>query len=181
MAEVARSTEVLNIITELVSKTRDLEQIYKTSADLLMNMESVDMVMIYIVDEDTNDAVLKAHRHVPETYLQRASRIPRPKGITWRVIETNKVLNVRDAQTDETIGPAGKALGKHGVVGMPITLFRGGTAKGCIWLWSNKEKEFNSEEVGLLSSIGNQIATAVAWAKMYEERRQVWKERFKVQ
>ncbi|MBI2485410.1 MAG: hypothetical protein HYW01_00305 [Deltaproteobacteria bacterium] len=64
---------------------------------------------------------------------------------------------------------------------MPITLFRGVTAKGCIWLWSDKEKEFSNKEVALLSSIGNQIATAVAWVKMYEERRQVWKERFKIQ
>lgn len=97
MDQVARSSEILNIITDLVSKTRDLEQVYKTSADLLMNMESVDMVMIYIVEEDTNEAVLKVHRHVPESYLKRASRIPRPKGITWRVIETNKVLNIRYA------------------------------------------------------------------------------------
>jgi len=28
--------------------------------------------------------------------------------------------------------------------------------------------------------MGNQIATAVAWAKQYEDRRKVWQERFKV-
>lgn len=176
----SQNNEVLNTLSRLVTRTRDLQEIYKVSADFLNDMEYVDMVMIYVVDEDTNQAVLEAHRNLTPDYIARASRVDRPKGITWRVIQSNQFLNVRDAQTDEAIGPAGKALGKHGVLGMPITLTTGGEAKGVIWLWSDKEREFSKEEVKLLTAIGNQIATAVAWAKQYEERRKVWQERFKV-
>ncbi|NIP39863.1 MAG: GAF domain-containing protein [Candidatus Dadabacteria bacterium] len=175
-----RHNEVLNSLSRLVTRTRDLQEIYKTSADFLNEMEHVDMVMIYVVDEDTNQAVLEAHRNVSQDYLARASRVNRPKGITWRVISSNQFLNVKDAQTDEAIGPAGKALGKHGVLGMPITLTSGGEARGVIWLWSDTERAFTDEEVKLLSAIGNQIATAIAWAKQYEDRRKVWQEKFKV-
>jgi len=55
------NNEVLNTLSRLVTRTRDLQEIYKVSADFLNDMEYVDMVMIYIVDEDTNQAVLEAH------------------------------------------------------------------------------------------------------------------------
>jgi len=173
-------SEVINTLSKLVSRTRDVQEIYRVSADFMNDMEHVDMVMIYVVDEDTNQAVLVGHRNVSADYITRASRIDKPKGITWRVIMSNSILNVRDAQTDESVGPAGRALGKHGVLGMPIALSAIGEAKGVIWLWSDKEREFSGDEVKLLSAMGSQIATAVAWAQKYEERRKVWQERFKV-
>jgi len=127
----------------------------------------VDMVMIYLVDEDRKEAILQAHRNMPEDYIRRAGRIPYPKGITWKVIESGEIMNVEDAQKDPNIGPAGRDLGHHGLLGIPITLE--GVIIGVIWFLSYKERRFDKQEVDLLSSIGNQIAVAIAKAKLYKD------------
>ncbi|MGE5445220.1 MAG: PAS domain S-box protein [Ignavibacteriales bacterium] len=106
-------------------------------------------------------------RNVPEDYIRSAGRIPYPKGITWKVINSGEIINIEDAQKDPDIGPAGRDLGHHGIVGVPITLE--GRVIGVVWFISYKEHQFNKQEIDLLSSIGSQITIAIAKAKLYGE------------
>jgi signal transduction histidine kinase/ActR/RegA family two-component response regulator len=162
-----KDLKILNTITQAVNQSLDLEEIYKVALDMVTSMETVDMAMIYLVDKDRKGAILQAQRNLPEDYIRRAGRIPYPKGITWKVIESGEILNVKDAQTDPQIGPAGRELGHHSLLGIPITLE--GAVIGVIWFLSYKERQFDKQEIDLLSSIGDQIATAVAKAKLYRE------------
>lgn len=171
-AEENGSNVIVDKIAALVENNLNLEEIYETTSDLLMQFPHVDMVMVYMVDDALSEAVLESFRNVNKGYLKKASRIPHPMGITWKVIETNKALCLMDAQKDPNIGPAGKALGKHGVLGMPVTLSKAEKAQGVIWLWSDEKYEFTAEEIRLLSVVGNKIATAVAWAKLIKVRRE---------
>ncbi len=127
-------------------------------------LDNVDMAFIYLVDKARKEAVLQAHRNLPEDYIRRARTIPYPKGVTWEILNTGKMLNSENVQTDPNIGPAGRELGHHGALGIPIT--SEGEAIGVIWFFSYKERKFEEEEVALLTSIGNQIATAIAKAKL---------------
>jgi PAS domain S-box-containing protein len=162
----SRDLEIINKITQTVHQSLDMGKVYNVALDSVMGLENVDMTMIYLVDESTNEAVLEAHRNVPEHYLIRASRIPRPKGITWKVIESGEILNIEDAQSDPNIGAAGKELGHHSILGVPVSVE--GKVLGVVWFLSYKEREFNESEVSLLSTLGNQIAIAVAKAKLYK-------------
>ncbi|MEE8045034.1 MAG: sigma 54-interacting transcriptional regulator, partial [Thermodesulfobacteriota bacterium] len=160
-----KNFKILSSITQAVHQSLDLEEIYKITLDMTADLENVDLVMIYLVDEDRKEAVLQAQRNLPEDYLRRASRIPYPKGATWEVVKSGKVLNIEDIQKDPDVGPAGKALGHHGVLGIPIVLEE--KVIGVIWFSSYKERKFHDGEVELLSSIGNQIAIAIAKANLY--------------
>lgn len=171
MAPTASQGELLNTLAQLVGKSTKLEDIYETASDLIFQIPHVDMLMIYLVDEETNEAVLEAYRNVTLEYLRQASRIPYPKGVTWKVILSNRVVCVKDAQNDPNIGPAGRALGKHGMLGIPVAITPEGRAKGVIWVWSDERHEFTDDEIKLISHVGSQIATAVAWAKIFRERR----------
>jgi len=162
-----RDLEILNTLTQAVHQSLDLDEIYKIALDMVTGMEHMDMAVIYLVDEDRKEAVLQAQRNFPEDYIRRAGRIPYPKGITWKVINTGEIVNIEDAQKDPDIGPAGKDLGHHSILGVPITL--DGVVIGVTWFLSYKERQFNEQEVELLSSIGNQIAVAIAKAKLYRE------------
>src|SRR3990170_3619038 len=162
-----RDLEILNTITQAVHQSLDLEGIYKIALDMVTGMEGVDMAVIYLVDDDRKEAVLQAQRNFPEDYIRRAGRIPYPKGITWKVINNGEIVNIEDAQKDPDIGPAGRDLGHHSILGVPITL--DGVVIGVTWFLSYKERQFNEQEVELLSSIGNQIAVAIAKAKLYRE------------
>src|SRR5246500_2268657 len=162
-----KDLEILTGLIQAVHRSSNLEEIYRIALDSVVELENVDMVMIYLVDEQRQHAVLQAHRNLPEDYVRRASRIPYPKGITWKVINTGMMLNVENAQRDPDIGPAGRDLGHHSVLGIPIVLE--GRAIGVIWFVSYKERKFNKREVTLLSTLGDEIAIAISKAKLYRE------------
>jgi len=152
-----KDLETLNTINQSVHKFHDLEQVFQTALDMTEGLGNVDMTMIYLVDEDRKEAVLQAYRNLPRQYLKRASRIPYPKGVTWKVINSGKILNIENAQQDPDIGPSGRKLGHHGVLGIPIKLEK--KTIGVVWFCSDKQRKYNSQEVELFSSIGYQIAT----------------------
>jgi signal transduction protein with GAF and PtsI domain len=160
-----KKLEILNIITEAVHRTHELEEVYSIALDLVTDLESVDMAAIYLVDKNNKEAVLQAHRNLPEDYIQRAGRIAYPQGATWHVINSGTLLNSENVQIDPHIGQAGKVIGHHSALGIPVTLEK--EVIGVIWFVSYKERRFEKEEIDLLTSIGNQIAIAIGKAKLY--------------
>lgn len=159
--------KILTSVIQAVHKSSNLEEIYGIALDSVTQLENVDMTMIYLIDEDKREAVLQSHRNVPEDYISRAGRIPYPKGVTWKVINTGRMLNIEDAQKDPDIGPAGRDLGHLSILGIPIYLEE--KVIGVIWFVSYKEHKFNENEVNLLTTLGDQIAIAIAKAKFYRE------------
>lgn len=166
-------------IDEMLDMRKDIQEIYKNSMDIMMNLKDINMTMIYLVDNSTNQAVLVSYRNVPHAYLERASRIDRPRGITWKLITENHILNIKNSQDDDTIGPAGKALGKKGVYGIPITMGgSSGEARGVIWLWSDAEIDFDSDDHKLVLYIASKVGMAITWSEKYNKRREEWKNKF---
>ena len=164
---IADNLRVLIKVVEAVHKSSDLKDIYDTALDLVIELEKVDMAAIYLVDESSNTAVLKAHRNFPPEYVKKASVIPHPAGITWKVINSGRILNIDDIHKVKEIGPAGKKAGFHGILGVPILLE--GKAIGVIWFARYEEETLTRSEVELLSTIGSQISIAMARAKQTRE------------
>jgi len=162
-----RDLEILNTITKAVHKSLELEEVYKIALDKVVELENVDFVVIYLVDEDRKEAVLQAQVNLSEDYIRRASKIPYPKGVTWKIINTGEVINIENIQKDSNVGPAGRDIGHHGALGVPISLEE--KVIGVIWFSSYKERAFDKQDIELLSSIGDQIAVAIAKSKLYEE------------
>lgn len=157
----------LNKLMEAVHKNIDMEEVYNVALDIIMMLDYVDMAVIYIVDEEKKEAVLQAQRNLPEVYLENATRISYPHGITWKVISSGSVINVEDAQNAPDIGVAGRLLGHHSLLGIPI-FFKDQTI-GVIWFLSYKDRKFREREVRLLIALGDQIALAIAKAKLIQE------------
>ncbi len=157
----------LNTLMKAVHRFLDLREVYNVALDMITNMEHVDMAMIYLVDKEKKEAVIQAWRNFPEYYINRAGKVPYPRGLTWKVINSGAIVNIEDAQKDGDIGQAGRELGHHSLLGIPI--YMGNEVIGVIWFLSYKERRFSENEVHLLSAMGDQIAIAVAKAKMLEE------------
>jgi len=162
-----RDLEILTGLIQAVHKSSDLEEIYKVALDSVVELENVDLAMIYLIDEEKHEAVLHAHRNLTEDYIRRAGRIPYPKGLTWKAINSGRIINIEDAQKDPDTGPAGRDLGHHSNLGIPVIIE--GKVIGVIWFGSYKERKFKENEVNLLSTLGDQIAIAIARAKQTSE------------
>jgi len=159
--------DILHTITSAVHQSFDLHYIYNTALDMVLTLKDVDMAFIYMISKDRKEVVLEAYRNLPEDYLSRASRIPSPKGVTWKLINSGRVFNIEDIQNDKDVGAAGKNMGHHRALGIPIMLE--GIVMGVIWLASYKKGKFSEQEIKLNVSIGNNIGIAIAKAKLYEE------------
>ncbi len=158
---------ILIRVTQALHKSSNLQEIYKVVLDSVTGLDCVDMAAIYLVDEEKHEAVLQAQINLPEDYLRTASRIPYPKGVTWKAIKSGGIFNTDDIQRDHALGSAGRALGHHSVLGIPISLDE--KIIGVIWLMSYKENKFDQKKINTLSTLGDQVAIAVTRAKMFEE------------
>lgn len=162
-----KDLKILITLIQAVHNSSNLEDIYRVALDSVVELEGVDIACIYLVDEIKNEAVMQDHRNFPDEFIRRAGRIPYPKGVTWKVINTGKILNVINAEKDPDVGPAGRDLGFRSMLGIPIVLE--GRGIGAIWLLSYRERLFTKSEEELLSSIGTQIALAIARARQTKE------------
>ncbi|MGB7293187.1 MAG: EAL domain-containing protein [Thermodesulfobacteriota bacterium] len=162
-----KDLRTINAISQAVNRPIDLEEVYKIALDMVIEQEYVDIACIYLVDDVHDEAVLQDHRNLTEGFLKRASRIPYPRGATWRVINTGEILNVKNAREDPDVGPAGRDLGFRSMLGIPIRLEE--KAIGVIWLLSFKEHLFTKQVQDFFTSIGNHIAISITKANLYRE------------
>jgi len=159
--------EISNKISESVYKSLDIEEVYKTAVDETIAIDNVDIVGIYLVDHKTDEAVLVNHRNFPKEYLRKATRIAKGVGITWRVIETGKVHYIENVQNDPDLGPAGKKMGWHCVLGIPLIINR--RVEGVIWFISYEVQKYDDDQIKLFNSIANQLSLSISKAKLYED------------
>lgn len=160
-----KELKILYEITQAMNESYKPEDIYKTALDNIIDLEYVDHTCIYVVDDDKNEAVMLDHRNMSDDFIDRAGRVPYPKGVTWQVINSGKIVNVSDATTNKVVGPAGKSLGFRSMLGIPIKIE--GKIKGVFWFLSDKNHHYTQQIEEFLTSIGNQIATAIARANIY--------------
>jgi len=161
-----RYQEIINSVTRVVHHSISLQEVIDGSVEALRNnIQGVDCVAVYLVEGDV--AVMKGQKGYPEDVLDRLSKIPYPKGFTWKTIIEDKPLYVPDTDKDETMGPAGKAMGTQSYASIPI--HNDGKAFGAITINSLFKKAFDQEELNLLRIIARQIVIAINNAKRAED------------
>ncbi|HEX3034662.1 MAG TPA: PAS domain S-box protein [Thermodesulfobacteriota bacterium] len=165
--------KITRTIIESVHKSINLQDILENAVDTMnKNVDKADIVSIYMVEG--KEAVLKAHRGYPDWYIERAGRIPYPRGITWQSIIEGKPLYIADADQDTTLGPAGRDAGIQSCLSVPIH-FEGETI-GTLNIVSLQKNAFDEEELKLLETVGRQIEVAIRNAKQAEGLRKAKEE-----
>lgn len=160
--QLERKNRELTLLYELghiVHGGKDFETIIKEVLNhALQGLDFVDLFLLYLVNKDK--AVLHAYHGVDEEYLQRAREIPRGKGVTWKIIEGAKILHIPDVQTDPALGPAGRRLNYHALLGIPIIL--DSKTIGVLLFGSKNDTPYSDEQISLMTNIGLEITTAVS-------------------
>lgn len=168
-----KNLSILSKISQELHRSIGLDNAYRIVFDATNDLKFVDLIALYLVEGegDRREAVLQIHRGYPEEYLKRASRIPYPKGNTWKVIESGELLYHEDASDPSTtVGAAGKALGQRALLSIPIKSELSEVV-GVMHFSSSYRTSFSQQEFDFLLSLGNQIGTAIAKTKMFDEMR----------
>ncbi len=160
-----RYQEIISVVTQSVHESIDLQTVLNNSIEAMVkNIDKMDNVSIYLVEGD--EAVLKAHHGYTRDYLNRAGRIPYPKGGTWKTIIERKSRYVPDVSLDDFLGQAGKDMGFKCYLIVPM--FIDNDVVGTVTIVSFEKNVFDEEELKLLEIVSKQISIAIKNARQAE-------------
>jgi len=160
-----RYEAIVSRVTRSVHRSIDLQEVLENAVDSLNeNIEKVKHVLIYIAEG--SEAVVRAQRNCPEWYIERAGRIPYPRGLTWKVILEGKSVHCADIDLDRAMGQAGRETEIKSYLSMPI--FFEGKAVGTLHITSVYRNNFDEDEIKLLELVAQQIETAISNAQQAE-------------
>ncbi len=156
---------VIKDVIKWVHKSIRLEEVLENSVDgLIRNIDQVDSVGIYMIEG--NVAVLKSQRGFSDRYIEKAGRIPHPKGLTWKTILDGKPIYCPDVDKDILLGYAGRESGIKSYLSTPI--YSQAEVLGVTSINSCQKNAFDEEDLKLLEVISQQLEIAVHNAKQAE-------------
>ncbi|HVY55013.1 MAG TPA: PAS domain S-box protein, partial [Thermodesulfobacteriota bacterium] len=165
LSKKRRYDEIIGTITRSVHSSIDIQEVLDNAVDAMnKNIDGADNVSIYFVEG--HEAVIQAQRGYPEWFLSKTSRIPCPKGFTWKTLLEGRLIYSPDVEKDQVIGQAGRDVGTKSYASMPIKY--DGEPIGCININSFRKNAFDEDELDLLEIIAAQIEIAVNNARQAE-------------
>jgi PAS domain S-box-containing protein len=164
-----RYETIISTVTCCVHQSLNLQNVLENAVDAMSkNIEGAQNIGIWLVEE--NEAVIRAFRGFPDWFVKEVSRIPYPKGATWKTIIEGKPTYSPDTEKDKILGSAGIKLGTKTYLSMPIHF--GTSTVGVININSFEKNAFDEEELKLLEIVSQQIEAAISNAKQAEALRQ---------
>ena len=165
LSKKTRYESIVSAVGRSIHQTINLQDVLDNAVDAINeNMDQADIVEIYLIEGD--EAVLKAHKGYTDEYIERAGRIPYPRGFIWKTALNRETIYCPDTDQDTVIGPAGREAGIKSYLSMPLRFE--GQIFGVIGINSFKENSFNEEEQKLLNTVRHQIEIAIKNAKQAE-------------
>ncbi|MBI2906212.1 MAG: PAS domain S-box protein [Chloroflexi bacterium] len=160
----------LNQTSSVISQSLDLEHVLNSSAESVIDVMKVDAALAFLVDHETEELCLAAHKGVSEDFVRGVGCIKLGEGFNGRVAQTGEPMFIRDAAADPRLTRmAVKQEGLHSMLIVPLK--SKGRVMGTLSVSMRSQRQFRKEEVDLLTAIGNQVGVAVENAGLYEQER----------
>ena len=144
-----------------------LSEIFETLVSGARDLMGFDQCALFLYDESENVLVLRASKGLPEDWKDRKLKLG--EGSTGVAVRGKKPYIVPNRKREETraFRDADDLLGS----GAYIPLMREDEVIGTANFYTRGPHEYTDQEVDLLVSMTNCVATAIAWADMKEKLR----------
>jgi len=163
--------ETLFNIGATVSQTLNLGEILDSVLDKVMEVMGVEASGIFLLDEQTNKLLLRAHRGMPARLVRDLKALNVEDGFIGKVAQSGKPLLMDDVSVDHRLARS-KARGKfESFAAVPIIAKE--KIRGVMGVGSHRYREFPDWEVRMLGTISNQIGMAIENAQLYEHALQL--------
>ena len=162
--------KAINQISSAVSESLDLDNVLNKAIDNVMDVMKADVALIFLIDEKTGELSLASHRGATEELARGVDKLKIGEGFNGRVAESGEPLIVEDASQDPRL--TREVVSKssiHSILIVPMSSKH--KVNGTISISMHSLRSFQPEEVGLLTSIANQIGIAVENAHLYQQQR----------
>ena len=85
----------LNHISNVLSRSLDLEQVLNSSIDSVIGVMQVEIALVFLLDEEAGQLTLVAYQGVSDGFAQGVGRIKLGEGFNGRVAESGEPLFVK--------------------------------------------------------------------------------------
>ncbi|UCH86712.1 MAG: PAS domain S-box protein [Dehalococcoidia bacterium] len=165
-----RQLAAVNAISNIVSQSLELRDVLNLAADKVMEVANLETILVFLVDEATDELVLETYRGISEESAAGVRRMKVGEGFNGQVAQTGEPLVVEDASRDPRLTRA--VVRQEGIQAQLIVPLKSkGKVLGTLCVAARHPRRFATEEMDLLCAGGNVIAIAVENARLYQEER----------
>jgi signal transduction protein with GAF and PtsI domain len=173
----AMGTQValLHRISSIVSSGLELETMLRELVDLIMQVSDSDACLVYLVDHSTNEIVLRASQ-LPHSAEIGTIRLQMGEGITgWVAKHKSVVALAKDAAMDTRFKSFNALQEDTYEAFLSVPLISSGDLIGVINVHHRDAHKHTSDEVALVSFIGEQMGGALAKSRLAEQSQGAFK------
>ena len=160
---------LLHRISSIVSSDQDIESILHEMVMLTMNVTHSDACLVYLIDHATNEIVLRASQLPHDAEIGNV-RMKMGEGITGWVAAHNSVVALpRNASADARFKPFSSLQEDTYQAFLSVPLVDSGEIIGVINVHHREPHQHSSDEVALVTFIGEQMGGVIARARLAEQ------------
>ncbi len=160
---------LLHRISSIVSSGLELETMLRELVDLIMQVTDSDACLVYLVDHATNEIVLRASQ-LPHSGEIGNLRLQMGEGITGWVAKHKSVVALsKDASLDTRFKGFTSLQEDTYEAFLSVPLVSSGDLIGVINVHHREPHKHTSDEVALVSFIGEQMGGAIAKSRLAEQ------------
>lgn len=161
---------VLNAIAIAISQSLDLEEILNDTLDKVLELMRVKVGWIRLLDEKSNELVLRVHRGLSQEYAQKAARrkVGEEGSISGQVAQSGQPVLLHDIYKlpkFTTMLERKERLQSYA----SVPLRSRGRVLGVMSVASHGYRRFSDQDVQLLTTIGSEMGVAIENAQLFED------------
>ncbi|MCX5994589.1 MAG: GAF domain-containing protein [Chloroflexi bacterium] len=165
----SRRLITLSTLSGLLAQAERIEDILPTAIEIVADVIEIEVVLIYTLDTRRKELELSAYRGVPVEFARGVDKMKLGEGFNGRVAESGEPMMVSDAAEDPRLSR--EAVRREKIKAQLVVPMKSrGQVVGTICVATRHKREFRTEEMELLTAIGNQIGIAIDKARLYQEQ-----------
>jgi len=168
MEPVSSHVALLHRISNIVSSELSLDEMLGEIVGLTVQVTDCDACLVYLLDRDTDEVVLRASQ-VPHAGALGNLRMKVGEGVTGWVAEHKSVVALSSKATADARFKRFQTLVEDTYEAfLSVPLVSGGDVIGVINVHHRETHSHNSEEISLLTFVGEQMGGAISKSSLSE-------------
>ncbi|MFX0201057.1 MAG: PAS domain S-box protein, partial [Candidatus Hodarchaeota archaeon] len=164
----AKKLAAINAISTTAGKSIELGQVLQVALEKTMEMLKLAAGAIYLLDENSEELVMKTHKNLPRQFVNEVARVKlRNAKFLDSPLRTGKVLTVNDLSQHPGIAKITKKEWHNSVAIVPLKVKN--RILGNMNLLGHPGKPFTSDDIAILEAVSHQIGIAIDNAILYDQ------------
>lgn len=163
------AVQPLQRVTEAALAYLDLDDLLSELLDRTTEILDVDTAAILLLEEDRRSLVARAAKGLEEE-VERGFTLPVGAGFAGRIAATQQPVVVEDLDNSpiEIVNPLMRQKGVRSLLGVPLIVE--GRLVGVLHIGTLERRDFDSDDIHLLRTVGDRVALAIEHRRLMEMR-----------